>query len=331
MQSEDMKIDFVVLWVDGADPVWQEKYSHYNALYKPERYRDWDLFRYWFRGVEQYAPWVNKIHLITDGQCPEWLNVNHPKLNLVDHKDYIPSEYLPTFNSNVIELNLHRLKGLSEHFVLFNDDLYIIDHIKYTRFFTKDLSKVKDRAVLDTYHHLNSYSSTLCNSIAILNSHFNKNKVVKNNISNWINFKYPIKLLCKTFALLPWSYFTGLNTHHFPQPYFKSTFETVWDIENERLNEACMNKLRSHNDLSHNLMCFWQLVASKFSPASLSDSKFFSLGLDDIDHICNVVSKQKKSIAIINDTEFVSDFETYKRQLTNSFNTILPNKSNFEL
>jgi hypothetical protein len=59
--------------------------------------------------VEKYAPWVNRVFFITCGQCPPWLNRNHPKLRLVDHKDFIPLEYLPTFNSMTIELNLHRI------------------------------------------------------------------------------------------------------------------------------------------------------------------------------------------------------------------------------
>lgn len=56
------------------------------------------------------------------GQKPERLNENHPKLVLMNHKDYIPSDYLPTFNSQTIKLNLHRIPDLSEKFVLFIDD-----------------------------------------------------------------------------------------------------------------------------------------------------------------------------------------------------------------
>ena len=70
--SECEKIDFVVLWVDGNDPTWQEQFNRYAPKDKQiaidasaERYRDWDCLRYWFRGVEQFAPWVNKVHFVT--------------------------------------------------------------------------------------------------------------------------------------------------------------------------------------------------------------------------------------------------------------------------
>jgi len=72
--------------------------------------------------VEQFAPWVRKIHFVTCGQKPEWLNADHPKLSLVNHSDYIPQQFLPTFNSSLIEIYLHRIPDLTEHFVYFNDD-----------------------------------------------------------------------------------------------------------------------------------------------------------------------------------------------------------------
>ncbi|MBQ6357217.1 MAG: capsule biosynthesis protein CapK, partial [Solobacterium sp.] len=38
------------------------------------RFKDWGLFKYWFRGVEKFAPWVNKIYFITWGHVPTWLD-----------------------------------------------------------------------------------------------------------------------------------------------------------------------------------------------------------------------------------------------------------------
>ncbi|MCD7918038.1 MAG: Stealth CR1 domain-containing protein, partial [Clostridiales bacterium] len=87
-------IDFVVTWVDGSDPEWQRQQQRYRSNPidngdAPNRSRDWGLLRYWFRGVETFAPWVHRVYFVTCGQRPDWLNVNHPKLTLVDHQDYI--------------------------------------------------------------------------------------------------------------------------------------------------------------------------------------------------------------------------------------------------
>ena len=125
----DSKIDIVILWVDGNDPKWlkeKNKYSEIKGDSNINRFRDWDNLQYLFRGIEKYATWVNKVYFITWGHLPKWLNTNHEKLVIVNHKDYIPKEYLPTFNSNVIEMNLHRIEGLSEKFIIFNDDLFLL-------------------------------------------------------------------------------------------------------------------------------------------------------------------------------------------------------------
>lgn len=127
-------IDFVVTWVDGSDPAWREEKERYEKQFGlacdkhstgEERYRDWDLFQYWFRAVEKYAPWVRNVYLVTWGHVPQWLNMDAPKLKVVKHTDFIPERFLPTFSCNPIEINLHRIEGLSEYFVYFNDDMFL--------------------------------------------------------------------------------------------------------------------------------------------------------------------------------------------------------------
>ena len=63
------KIDFVIAWVDGNDPAWRAEKDKYDL--RPSkgsaevRFRDWNNLRYWFRGVEKFAPWVRKVHFVT--------------------------------------------------------------------------------------------------------------------------------------------------------------------------------------------------------------------------------------------------------------------------
>ena len=112
------KIDVVITWVDGNDKAWQAEKEKYLPLRSDKvRYRNWDNVQYIFRGIEKFMPWVNCVHFVTWGHLPKWMNTNYEKLHVVNHKDFIPKEYLPTFNSNAIELNLHRIPGLSENFI----------------------------------------------------------------------------------------------------------------------------------------------------------------------------------------------------------------------
>ena len=138
-------VDYVISWVDPSDQKWQN--SRFSYLVEDEesngdlRYRDWGFLRYWFRCVEKNTPWVRHIYFVTQGHIPSWLNTDNKKLKIIKHEDYIPQEYLPTFNSNVIELFFDRIEGLSEHFVYFNDDMFVLSPMKEEDFFINGLPK----------------------------------------------------------------------------------------------------------------------------------------------------------------------------------------------
>ena len=128
-------IDVVYTWVDGSDDTWDAARSARLAEVTGTaqtressgraRYLDRGELRYSFRSLHLFAPWVRRIHLVTAGQTPSWLDTSHPRINLVDHRDILPADALPTFNSHAIETSLHRIEGLAEHFVYFNDDFMV--------------------------------------------------------------------------------------------------------------------------------------------------------------------------------------------------------------
>jgi len=123
----DRPIDVVYTWVNGDDPVYFEKcqkYANNSKDVNPERFRDgYDMLKYSLRSIEKYVPWAGNIYLLTQSpQVPEWLNTAHPKIKVVHHEDVFDKQYLPTYNSSVIESYLHRIPGLSEYFLYMNDD-----------------------------------------------------------------------------------------------------------------------------------------------------------------------------------------------------------------
>ena len=77
------------------------------------------------RSVHLFAPWVRRIHLVTAGQVPDWLDTDHPQVQVVDHRDILPADALPTFNSHAIETALHRVPDLTEQWVYLNDDVFL--------------------------------------------------------------------------------------------------------------------------------------------------------------------------------------------------------------
>jgi len=128
-------IDLVYLWVDGSDPKWLAKknaalavnnsvHLHHGAV-EPNRFECKYELKFSLRSVQKYLSWINHIYIITDDQVPVWLNTKHPCVSIVDHRDIVPEEFLPTFNSSALEMFLHRIPGLSEYFIYANDDMFM--------------------------------------------------------------------------------------------------------------------------------------------------------------------------------------------------------------
>ena len=102
------------------------------------RYFDNEELKYSLRSIEKYAPWIRRIFIVTDNQVPTWLNASHPKIQMVDHTEIIPQEYLPCFNSRVIEHHMHKIPGLAEHFLYANDDMFFNKPVTPEDLFAKD-------------------------------------------------------------------------------------------------------------------------------------------------------------------------------------------------
>ena len=334
------KIDFVIMWVDGNDPKWQKEKAKYDKSIKSNadgtiyRYRDWDLLKYWFRGVEKYASWVNKVYFITWGHIPNWLDTNNKRLVIVNHKDFIPSEYLPTFNANTIELNLHRIKGLSENFVLFNDDFFLIDRVKESDFFINNIPR--DTAALNVHCPKKSLiSQYFCiNDVNIINEYFDFKKSLKSNFSKWFNIKNG-KPLLRTITLSKCPRFPGFYQHHLASAFNKSVFKEVWKKEFETLDNTCKHRFRETTDVNQWLMKEWQLASGNFKVRSNNFGKAFYIDRDGIKiekEILSYISKQKGKMIAINDGPMsLEDFERIKKNIALSFEKNLKEKSKFEI
>ena len=136
-QTHDFPIDVVYTWVDGNDPVWAtQKDEHAGRAGRPadavsramlkERFQNRDELKYSLRSIAMFAPFVRDVYIVTADQKPDWLNTDNSRVKLVSHKDiYANAGALPTFNSSSIETQLHHIEGLSEHFIYFNDDMFV--------------------------------------------------------------------------------------------------------------------------------------------------------------------------------------------------------------
>lgn len=348
------KIDFVLTWVDGNDPGWfaeMQKYSPTNKLMNgKDKFRDWGNLHYMFRAFEKFTPWVNKVYFVTYGHLPTWLDINHPKLVLIKHEDYMCADNLPVFSSHPIELNLHRIKGLSEQFVYFNDDCFPLQNLAPDNFFRNGLPV--DTAIANVMND-GTIAPIVLNCVDLINKNFNrhkgqkltKNQIVRKHLGKWFHPSYGLKML-DTLLLMKWRVFTGFVDFHQPQPFLKSIFDEVWEKELEILASTSKSRFRNNMDVNQYLFRYWQLVTGKFSPDSYTNafSKRKRVELrtvEDVERACEDILSGHYFMYCLNDAmskgRFTEkdvndgDIECCKKKICAALETLLPEKSSFEL
>ena len=196
--EENYPIDFVVTWVDDNDETWKAEKEKFlctsDNLTKKDntniRYRNWETLRFWFRAVEKFAPWVNKVYFISCGHVPEWLNTDCKKIQVVKHDEYIPKEYLPTFSSHTIENNIWRISDLSEHFVYFNDDIFLTRSVVPSDFFQGGFPKYcAVTKPIRANNHMCSFDHALWNGLGEIISTVSIRDVMHKHPEKWLSVK----------------------------------------------------------------------------------------------------------------------------------------------
>ncbi|MDR2890279.1 MAG: Stealth CR1 domain-containing protein [Alistipes sp.] len=337
-------IDIVIPWVDGADPEWRAAFraardgtanvpvvvTGADENSSDIRYRDWDTLRWWFRGVERFAPWVRRIHFVTWGHVPEWLDLQNPRLRVVRHGDYIPAEYLPTFASRPIELCAHLIPGLAERFILFNDDMFFTRPVAEGRFFCAKSGLPRDMARLSLIAR-STISHTVLNMTEVLNRRHSRAEVMRSHAAKWYSPRYGAGNLLKTLDLSVWRQFAGLADTHMPQPYLRSTFERMWVEEFAILDATCRERFRSPFGVNHWLMRYEQLARGEFSPVGFRDARLDHLAEDRIGEVERYIRARKYAMICLNDSPMLGDFVAVRDRLAKALDHILPQKSSYEI
>ena len=264
--------------MNGNDPTWQAKRD--ACIGRPSggqahckgRYADSGELKYSLRSVEKYAPWIRRIFIVTDNQKPEWLNTSNPKVQIVDHKEIMPAECLPCFNSAVIEMFLCNIQGLSEHFLYGNDDMYFGKPVQPQDFFGKDnLPKV-------------FLVRKLFRKLAL----FYREKVLGKKLNPNLNaIKNAAKLVEKHYG----KYYGG-KPHHNIDAYLKITLQAANKKFENELKPMRTHHMRSSEDIQR---CVYSYVALATKQA----------------HLCYVSARHSFRIEIEN-RNLYKKFEEYK-------------------
>lgn len=292
-------MDIVITYVNGLDPEWQKDYEKYtNIPILEKRFRDWGTLKYLFRGIEKNMPFIRKVHLVVsqESQVPEWIDRN--EVNIVLHKDIIPEEHLPTFNCNPIEMHLHRINGLDEEYLYFNDDIFPMKPCKPEDFFKGGCG------LLGMSRHLFALNmfKKICN---------NSNRIAR-----------------KALGLSPSLFF--LRPQHICTPMLKSECENVYSIAKKEITES-LTRTREENNLNQYLFLDYMYLKGRLINKRIS-KKHFSLGVASESKICKFLENPTHALTCINDVHMSEErFKSVQATLINTFEKVFPDKSKFEI
>ena len=326
-------IDIVLPWVDGNDPVWRAEKNEYDAAgsISDVRYESWDNLQYAFRGIEKYMPWVHKVFFVTWGHLPAWLSTACEKLVIVRHSDYIPQKYLPTFNSNVIEMNYFRIEALSENFILFNDDLFPLRPIPEEYYFQDNMpcaEAVETHFILKADKGMDLQMNYACvNNMVLINRHFDKRRVVRENYDKWFHPVYG-KRLEQNVNLSYWNHFESFVYPHEAMPMKKSVLKEIWEKEPEILDAASRNKFRACSDITQRLITMWQICTGRFTPHKF-EGKLYLVDENNCREAAEAVRKRSCPVISLNEMS-TEHFDRVKSEINLALGEILPEKSDFE-
>ena len=325
--KEEYPIDMVYLWCDGSDPKFKAKrQSMMKKMGKmtgdvkqnigKERTMNNDELKYSLRSLEKYANWIRNIYIVTDEQVPDWLNTNNPRIHIVDNKDIIPSQFLPTFNSNVIEFGLHNIKGLSEHFLYGNDDMMFGNPVDPEDFF-------RDGKPIYFY-----------------------DDIIQLKEGTISGYKKRLDFTSKVFKSKVKSNYAPRFNHHNIDPYKKSSMKECEKVFAEEFYQSRMNNFRVDLELHRDIYASYA-IATNQAYYKVRTRHFFRNKLDLINYKKykhNVFSKyvamskvyrlprmlEKDSVKLfcVNDDEMATDADRAK--FKEIIQEMFPDKSQFE-
>lgn len=307
----DFPIDLVYTWVDGNDSEWRKRHDEIAGITGRDndckgRYSDNDELKYSLRSIEKYAPWINKIYIVTDNQIPAWLDTSNPKIRIVDHTEIMPPESLPCFNSQIIEHCIANIPSLSEHFIYANDDMFINRPALPSDFFDTDgypiirmnrrpLRKVSQ--FLKVYilrKPLNSYLKAIRNAAELVKSRYGK--------------------------------YYGCKTHHNIDAYCKSECLHVREVFRKEIDRTMTNHLRSDNDIQRIIYSYVPLAEKEGHLKYVGHETSCRLQIHRPRY--HRVLKQNPMFFCVNDSEHAQD--AHRAMAKEFLEMRFPEKSQFE-
>lgn len=310
-------VDIVVTYLNERDEQWRKDFNYWKEkelkenktsldnrqAFGVERTREWDAFKYWFRGVETNCLWIHKVFLVVQNErhIPDWLDKSNPKLRIVYHEEFIPKELLPTFNAMTIGIYIPNIKDLSENYIMCDDDFYFLNPIKKDRFFKFN------RPI-----HLNNVLSYgLYDGDCLKGTDKVFYYILNNNIKFESKFNKKVRY----------------GFYHLPEARKKSFETKILNNYAKEIKEAnSYSKFRN----KHNLCSYMYSDLLKMFDVALLGNPYKKCCYCTLKSNVDFNYYWNKDIVCFNDTEQLDDYEKTKEKFIKFLDKKFPKKSSFE-
>lgn len=301
-QLEDSSIDVVITYVNCADGNWVRDYVKATKTHNPSkvRYRSWGTLKYLLRGVERYMPFIRNVVLIVSraSQIPAWLNKEN--VRIVYHDEFIPKQYLPTFNSCTIESFFWNIPDLADRIIYFNDDVFPNSLMTEEDFFTGDTPHIKFGEA-KTYSERSMFHKQCRSSIDMITQALNLPSYEKGKI-----FRPP----------------------HSTMPMTKYCFDQIRELCRNTISPT-VTRLRVGKNVNAYIYAYYQYFTNNYVDASVN-YKYYDLQESTIQVITGSITNSSTKILCLNDSDYIKDAAKLSRQLTECFEKKFYKKSRFE-
>ena len=296
------KFDAVISYVDPSDKLWAKDYSNATGNYNISgpRFRSWGTLRYLFKAISENMPFVDRIILLVarESQVPIWVNTE--TVRIVKHIEFIPKEFLPTFNSCTIESFMYRISDLSEHFIYFNDDMFPLNLLHVGDFFTEDVPHIKF-LFDDVYSAKNMYRCQCRSGMDMITSAL--------NLSDY------------TLGKL-------IRVSHIPCPMLKFSLDKVGELCEDKIKKSA-TMLRMKKNVNQYIYAYYHYFTNNYIDDSAS---FIYTDIEDnLDSIEDIILNSSIQLACFNDSGNVNDYTNTSKNLRSIFERRFPNKCKYEV
>ena len=279
------KIDAVITWVDGTEPNFKLKLEENlkNKKIINRQYLQANEIHFCVASIIKFAPFVRKIFIVTDNQKPNLNEVRHlvslNKVEIIDHKEIFRDnmDSLPTFNIRSIDALLFKIKNLSNKFIYFNDDMFLIKETSKEEWF-------KDNKAVLTGSWTKTYNKQLI-------------KTISQRIKNLLNIRPSFNAAQSNAANIAGFHNKYFKSYHCGRPQIKSVIKDFYDKNPQRLTNQIRYKFRDGRQYMPYSLC-WHLLIKENLYVESSTNK-----LVEINKSRNLSAKKLETILISIDSK----------------------------